>query len=234
MHCRDPVPCQWAVSAVLLSAAKRVSTGSALPLRSVATLVIDETRPTMFPLPPIFDIPTASDEISDTQHRFSTLLYIFAPILPTSRLTWLGRFYHQSRLAATFHANGSVLSDGTYVEEGTPEPDDSEAWLSWSRKHNKEDWYLAVAVRNARRKKEERERIEDEKVEAILSPSAAIFSHLFTRICLFYTSFREDLFSQCPQGKGFTNVTLLSINIALLLYQCRSFIILYQCRPPLY
>ncbi|KAF8862779.1 hypothetical protein BDZ45DRAFT_739091 [Acephala macrosclerotiorum] len=165
----------------------------------------------MFPLPPIFDIPTASDEISDTQHRFSTLLYIFAPILPTSRLTWLGRFYHQSRLAATFHANGSVLSDGTYVEEGTPEPDDSEAWLSWSRKHNKEDWYLAVALSLAFYL-----RIKSNKEQT------------------FYTSFREDLFSQCPQGKGFTNVTLLSINIALLLYQCRSFIILYQCRPPLY
>jgi hypothetical protein len=70
-------------------------------------------------------------------------------------------------------ANGSVLSDDTYVEEqGTPEPDDPEARLNWGRKHYGEDWYLErVAVREAaqkaRCKEEERERIEDEKVEAI-------------------------------------------------------------------
>jgi hypothetical protein len=69
-------------------------------------------------------------------------------------------------------ANGSVLSDSTYVEEGTPEPDDPEARLRWGRKHNGEDWYLEEvagreAARNARREEEEHERIEDEKVEAI-------------------------------------------------------------------
>jgi hypothetical protein len=68
--------------------------------------------------------------------------------------------------------NGSVLSDSTYVEEGTPEPDDPEARLRWGRKHNGEDWYLKEvagreAARNARREEEKRERIEDEKVEAI-------------------------------------------------------------------
>jgi hypothetical protein len=31
-------------------------------------------------------------------------------------------------------ANGSVLSDGTYEEERTPEPDDLKAWLSWGGK----------------------------------------------------------------------------------------------------
>lgn len=70
-------------------------------------------------------------------------------------------------------ANGSVLSDDTYIEEeGTPEPDDPEARLNWGRKHHGEDWYLeGVAGREAARKaqceEEERERIEDEKVEAI-------------------------------------------------------------------
>jgi hypothetical protein len=70
-------------------------------------------------------------------------------------------------------ATGSVLSDDTYVEEeGTPEPDDPEARLNWGRKHYGEDWYLEraagrEAARKARRGEEERERIEDEKVEAI-------------------------------------------------------------------
>jgi hypothetical protein len=65
-----------------------------------------------------------------------------------------------------------VLSDDTYVEEGTPEPNDPEARLAWGRRRYGEDWYLEeVAGReaawNARREEEERERIEDEKVEAI-------------------------------------------------------------------
>jgi hypothetical protein len=70
-------------------------------------------------------------------------------------------------------ANISVLSDDTYVEEeGTPEPDDPEARLNWGRKHYGEDWYLErvagrEAARKARCEEEERERIEDEKVEAI-------------------------------------------------------------------
>jgi hypothetical protein len=69
-------------------------------------------------------------------------------------------------------ANGSVLSDDTYVEEGTPEPNDPEERLAWGRRRYGEDWYLEVvagreAARNARREEEERERIEDEKVEAI-------------------------------------------------------------------
>jgi hypothetical protein len=38
-------------------------------------------------------------------------------------------------------ANSSVLSDDTYVEEGTPEPNNPEARLSWGRKHNGEEWY---------------------------------------------------------------------------------------------
>jgi hypothetical protein len=68
--------------------------------------------------------------------------------------------------------NGSVLSDGSYVEEGTPEPDDPEARLSWGRKHYGESWYTEEvagreAARNARRVKEERERIKEEEVEAI-------------------------------------------------------------------
>lgn len=67
-------------------------------------------------------------------------------------------------------ANGSVLSDDTYVEEeGTPEP---EARLNWGRKHYGEDRYLervagSEAARKARCVEEERERIEDEKVEGI-------------------------------------------------------------------
>jgi hypothetical protein len=69
-------------------------------------------------------------------------------------------------------ANGSVLSDDTYEEQGTPEPNDPETRLAWGRKRYGEDWYLEeVASReaalNARREKEERERIEDEEVEAI-------------------------------------------------------------------
>jgi hypothetical protein len=68
--------------------------------------------------------------------------------------------------------NSSALSDNTYVEEGTPEPDDPEARLRWGREHNGEDWYLKEidsreAARKARREEEERQRIEDEKVEAI-------------------------------------------------------------------
>jgi hypothetical protein len=69
-------------------------------------------------------------------------------------------------------ANGSVLSDDNYVEEGTPEPNDPEARLAWGRRRYGEDWYLEEiagreAARKARREEEERERIEDEKVEAI-------------------------------------------------------------------
>jgi hypothetical protein len=69
-------------------------------------------------------------------------------------------------------ANGSVLSDDTYEEQGTPEPNDPETRLAWGRRRYGEDWYLEeVASReaalNARREEEERERIEDEKVEAI-------------------------------------------------------------------
>jgi len=59
--------------------------------------------------------------------------------------------------------NGSALSDGTYVEEGTPKPD--------GRDHNREDWYLKLdgleAARKARREKDERQRTEEEKVDNI-------------------------------------------------------------------
>jgi hypothetical protein len=69
-------------------------------------------------------------------------------------------------------ANGSVLSDDTYVEEGTPEPNGPEARLSWGRKHNGEEWYWKEvadreAALSARLEEEKRERIEDEEVEAI-------------------------------------------------------------------
>jgi len=71
-------------------------------------------------------------------------------------------------------ARSSVLSDDTYVEEGTPEPNDSEARLIWGRKHNGEEWYRAEvadreAARRARREEEERERIENKEVEDIRS-----------------------------------------------------------------
>jgi len=47
-------------------------------------------------------------------------------------------------------ANGSVLSDDTYVEEGTPEPNDPEARLAWGRRRYGEDWDLEeVAGREA-------------------------------------------------------------------------------------
>ena len=36
-------------------------------------------------------------------------------------------------------ANGSVLSDDTYEEEGTPEPNDPEARLVWGRGRYGED-----------------------------------------------------------------------------------------------
>jgi hypothetical protein len=69
-------------------------------------------------------------------------------------------------------ANGSVLSDDTYVEQGTPSPNDPEERLAWGRRRYGEGWYLEeVAWREAGQKerceREERERIEDEKVEAI-------------------------------------------------------------------
>ncbi len=54
-------------------------------------------------------------------------------------------------------ANGSALSDTTYEEESTPEP---EACLSWTGKEE-------LAGREAIRANEERERNEDEKLEAI-------------------------------------------------------------------
>jgi len=71
-------------------------------------------------------------------------------------------------------ANGSVLSDDTYVEEGTPEPNDPEARLSWGRKHNGEEWYWKEvadreAALSARREEEEHERIENKGVEDIRS-----------------------------------------------------------------
>lgn len=68
-------------------------------------------------------------------------------------------------------ANGSVLSDDTYIE-GTPEPDDLEAWLDWGRERNGEDWYrekvaCREAAQRARCQEEEREWAEHAKLEAI-------------------------------------------------------------------
>jgi hypothetical protein len=69
--------------------------------------------------------------------------------------------------------NGSIFSDDTYVEpEGTPEPDDPEERLAWGRRHYGEHWYLDLVARreaawHERREKEERERIELEKADAI-------------------------------------------------------------------
>ena len=69
-------------------------------------------------------------------------------------------------------ANGSVYSDDTYTDDGTPKPEDPEGRLMWGRKHNGEDWYLREvasreAGRKAQREREERWRIEEEEVEAI-------------------------------------------------------------------
>lgn len=61
-------------------------------------------------------------------------------------------------------ANGSVLSDDTYVE-GTPEPNDPEAPLALGRRYFGEDWYREEVARQ--REEEERERIHNEEAEAI-------------------------------------------------------------------
>ncbi|PVH70702.1 hypothetical protein DL98DRAFT_521486 [Cadophora sp. DSE1049] len=71
-------------------------------------------------------------------------------------------------------STSSVLSDDTYIEEEIPDPDDPETRLSWGRKHNGEGWYREEvagreAARNAQREEEERERGEDEKLDAIRS-----------------------------------------------------------------
>jgi hypothetical protein len=102
-------------------------------------------------------VPTASDEISDTEYRFSNLLRIFATIAPSS--IHMARNILQSieTVDSLSPANGSVLSDSTYEEERTPE---AKACLSWGGKEE-------LAGREAIRANEERERNEDEELEAI-------------------------------------------------------------------
>jgi hypothetical protein len=102
-------------------------------------------------------VPTASDEISDTEYRFSNLLRIFATMAPSS--IHMARDILQSieTVDSLSPANGSVLSASTYEEERTPE---AKACLSWGGKEE-------LARREAIRANEERERNEDEELEAI-------------------------------------------------------------------
>jgi hypothetical protein len=121
---------------------------------------------------PTLDIPTASDEMSDRTSSLDSALHLctYSPELTTDMAGKVLPLIETD--SDPLSVNGSVLSDGSYVEEGTPEPDDLEVRLSWGRKYYGESWYIEEvagrkAVRNVRYIKEECERIKEEEVEAI-------------------------------------------------------------------
>jgi hypothetical protein len=85
--------------------------------------------------PLTLDIPTVSYKISDTEHRFLTLFYIFTFIAQSLLAPYNINIAKKVLLLIKtsgdpLFANGNMISDNTYVEEGTSEPNGLEARLS--------------------------------------------------------------------------------------------------------